>query len=91
MSSRVTQLVPIYRQHLEVPWQAGLAAVQRIIFAVYDTAPEQEAQAQHHLGQGPGQGYRESAVVWGERGDRINNHHLSWAEKEVAYGGSGKD
>ena len=34
MSSRVTKLAAAYRQHLSVPWQAGLAAIQRVIFAV---------------------------------------------------------
>lgn len=40
MSSKVTKLVSVYRQHLTVPWQAGLAAIQRVIFAVYDKADE---------------------------------------------------
>ena len=40
MSSKVTKLVSAYRQHLTVPWQAGLAAIQRVIFAVYDKADE---------------------------------------------------
>ena len=40
MSSRVTKLAAAYRQHLSVPWQAGLAAIQRVIFAVYDKADE---------------------------------------------------
>jgi hypothetical protein len=38
MSSKVAKLVSAYRQHLTVPWQAGLAAIQRVIFAVYDKA-----------------------------------------------------
>ena len=40
MSSKVSKLVATYRQHLTVPWQAGLAAVQRVIFAVYDKSDE---------------------------------------------------
>ena len=40
MSSKVTKLVSAYRQHLTVPWQSGLAAIQRVIFAVYDKADE---------------------------------------------------
>ena len=40
MSSRVTKLAAAYRQHLSVPWQTGLAAIQRVIFAVYDKADE---------------------------------------------------
>ena len=45
MSSRVSKLVAAYRQHLSVPWQQGLAAVQRVIFAVYDKADELRLRA----------------------------------------------
>jgi len=45
MSSRVAKLVSAYRQHLTVPWQAGLAAVQRVIFAVYDMTDELRLRA----------------------------------------------
>lgn len=45
MSSRVQKLVATYRQHLTVPWQAGLAAIQRVIFAVYDKADELRLRA----------------------------------------------
>src|SRR3989442_1031972 len=45
MSSKVAKLVTAYRQHLTVPWQAGLAAVQRVIFAVYDMADELRLRA----------------------------------------------
>jgi hypothetical protein len=45
MSSKVTKLVSAYRQHLTVPWQAGLAAIQRVIFAVYDKADELRLRA----------------------------------------------
>ncbi|WP_430226899.1 BREX protein BrxB domain-containing protein [Paraburkholderia tropica] len=45
MSSKVTKLVSVYRQHLTVPWQAGLAAIQRVIFAVYDKADELRLRA----------------------------------------------
>ena len=45
MSSRVARLVSVYRQHLTVPWQAGLAAIQRVIFAVYDKADELRLRA----------------------------------------------
>ena len=45
MSSKVTKLVSTYRQHLTVPWQAGLAAIQRVIFAVYDKADELRLRA----------------------------------------------
>lgn len=45
MSSKVSKLVATYRQHLTVPWQAGLAAVQRVIFAVYDKGDELRLRA----------------------------------------------
>lgn len=45
MSSKVSKLVSTYRQHLTVPWQAGLAAIQRVIFAVYDKADELRLRA----------------------------------------------
>ena len=45
MSSKVAKLVSVYRQHLTVPWQAGLAAIQRVIFAVYDKTDELRLRA----------------------------------------------
>jgi len=45
MSSKVAKLVSAYRQHLTVPWQTGLAAIQRVIFAVYDKAEELRIRA----------------------------------------------
>lgn len=45
MSSKVTKLVGAYRQHLSVPWQPGLAPVQRVIFAVYDKVDELRLRA----------------------------------------------
>ena len=45
MSSKVSKLVSTYRQHLTVLWQAGLAAVQRVIFAVYDKSDELRLRA----------------------------------------------
>jgi hypothetical protein len=45
MSSKVTKLVSVYRQHLTVPWQTGLAAIQRVIFAVYDKTDELRLRA----------------------------------------------
>lgn len=45
MSSKVAKLIATYRQHLTVPWQAGLAAIQRVIFAVYDKADELRLRA----------------------------------------------
>ncbi|WP_025097274.1 BREX protein BrxB domain-containing protein [Burkholderia sp. A1] len=45
MSSKIAKLVSVYRQHLTVPWQPGLAAIQRVIFAVYDKADELRLRA----------------------------------------------
>lgn len=45
MSSKVNKLVAVYRQHLSVPWQPGLAAIQRVIFAVYDKSDELRLRA----------------------------------------------
>jgi hypothetical protein len=45
MSSRLGKLVLAYRQQLTVPWQAGLAAIQRVIFAVYDKSDELRLRA----------------------------------------------
>jgi len=45
MSSKVAKLASAYRDHLTVPWQAGLAAIQRVIFAVYDKADELRLRA----------------------------------------------
>jgi len=45
MSSKVSKLLSAYRQHLTVPWQGGLAAIQRVIFAVYDKADELRLRA----------------------------------------------
>lgn len=46
MSSRLNRLASGYRQHLSVPWQEGLAAIQRVIFAVYDKTDELRLRAQ---------------------------------------------
>lgn len=45
MTSKVAKLASAYRQHLTVPWQAGLAAIQRVIFAVYDKTDELRLRA----------------------------------------------
>lgn len=45
MSSKVNKLLVAYRQHLTVPWQVGLAAIQRVIFAVYDKTDELRLRA----------------------------------------------
>jgi hypothetical protein len=49
MSSRLAKLAAAYRQHLSVPWQTGLAAIQRVIFAVYDKTDELRLRA--HVGE----------------------------------------
>ena len=45
MSSKVARLVGAYREHISVPWSAGLAAIQRVIFAVYDKNDELRLRA----------------------------------------------
>lgn len=45
MTSKVTKLISAYRLHLTVPWQSGLAAIQRVIFAVYDKTDELRLRA----------------------------------------------
>lgn len=47
--SKVAKLVNSYREHLTVPWQAGLAAIQKVIFAVYDKGDELRLRA--HVGE----------------------------------------
>lgn len=45
MSSKVSKLAESYQRHLSVPWQPGLAAIQRVIFAVYDKTDELRLRA----------------------------------------------
>lgn len=40
MSSRIARLIESYQRHIELPWQAGLAGIQRVIFVVYDKTDE---------------------------------------------------
>lgn len=47
--SKISKLVNAYRDHLTVPWQAGLAAIQKVIFAVYDKSDELRLRA--HIGE----------------------------------------
>lgn len=49
MSNKVAKLITAYREHLSVPWQDGLASIQRIIFGVYDKADELRLRA--HVGE----------------------------------------
>lgn len=46
MSTKVNKLLAVYREQMGIPWQAGLAAIQRVIFAVYDKADELRLRAQ---------------------------------------------
>ena len=45
MLSRLAKLIAAYSQHISAPWQTGLAAIQRVIFAVYDKADELRLRA----------------------------------------------
>ena len=38
--SKVARLLHVYREHIAVPWQQGLAGIQRVLFAVYDPHDE---------------------------------------------------
>ncbi len=40
MSSRIARLTESYQSHIELPWQTGLAGVQKVIFIVYDKTDE---------------------------------------------------
>ena len=40
MSSRIARLVQSYQSYIELPWEKGLAGVQKVIFAVYDKTEE---------------------------------------------------
>ena len=40
MSSRIARLIESYQRHIELPWQTGLAGVQKVIFVVYDKTDE---------------------------------------------------
>lgn len=44
--SKVDKLLQSYRRHIALPWQSSLAAVQRVIFAVYDKSDELRVRAQ---------------------------------------------
>ncbi len=43
--SKVAKLLNVYREHIAVPWQQGLAGIQRVIFAVYDPHDELRMRA----------------------------------------------
>lgn len=46
MSSRIARLVQSYQRFIELPWEVGLAGVQKVIFAVYDKTEELRMRAQ---------------------------------------------
>ncbi len=43
--SKLDKLVHAYHEHISLPWQSGLAAIQRVIFAVYDKSDELRLRA----------------------------------------------
>jgi hypothetical protein len=43
--NKIDKLLHAYQEHLSVPWQEGLAAIQRVIFAVYDKTDELRLRA----------------------------------------------
>jgi len=45
MSSRLARLIESYEALIQVPWQDGLAGVQKVLFAVYDKSEELELRA----------------------------------------------
>ena len=46
MSSRIARIVKSYQSFIELPWEKGLAGVQKVIFAVYDKTEELRVRAQ---------------------------------------------
>lgn len=46
MSSRIARLVESYQNFVELPWEKGLAGVQKVIFVVYDKTEELRMRAQ---------------------------------------------
>ena len=43
--SKIRKLLTAYQQHLTIPWDPGAAAVQRVMFAVYDKTDELRLRA----------------------------------------------
>ncbi len=39
-------MLAAYRQHITLPWQVGLAAIQRVVFCVYDKTEELRLRVQ---------------------------------------------
>jgi hypothetical protein len=46
MNSRINRLVQSYQSFIELPWEKGLAGVQKVIFTVYDKTEELRMRAQ---------------------------------------------
>ena len=46
MSSRLKRVLTNYANYISVPWQKGLAGVQKVIFVVYDKTDELKLRAQ---------------------------------------------
>ena len=46
MSSHISRLVRSYQNYISLPWEKGLAGVQKVIFAVYDNAEELRIRSQ---------------------------------------------
>lgn len=46
MSSRIARLVQSYQSFIELPWERGLAGVQKVMFVVYDKTEELRIRAQ---------------------------------------------
>ena len=45
MSSKVARLVQSYQSYIELPWEKGLAGVQKVIFVVHDKTDELRIRA----------------------------------------------
>ena len=45
MSSKIARLAHSYQSYIELPWEKGLAGVQKVIFVVYDKAEELRIRA----------------------------------------------
>lgn len=43
--SKLDKIIASYRKHIGAPWQSGLAAIQRVIFVVYDKGDELRLRA----------------------------------------------
>lgn len=46
MSSKIARLIHSYQSYIELPWEKGLAGVQKVIFTVYDKTEELRMRSQ---------------------------------------------